>query len=85
MINHSKKKEDYLNSIPIFYTSVFYVCSIGGTMMQEIKKLEKEGMLRCEEFISVSEILFLNISIKHIGTKQKNVIPETKEELSLPL
>jgi len=50
---------------------VFYVCSIGNTMGQEIKKLEKEGMMRCEEFISVSEILFSNVSIKHIWTKQK--------------
>lgn len=52
MINNSNKME-YLNSIPIFYTSMFYVCFIRGTMAQEIMNLEKEGMVKCEEFISV--------------------------------
>lgn len=35
-------------------------------MVQETKKLEKEGMVRHEEFSSVSEILFSNVAIKHI-------------------
>lgn len=32
MINNSNKVVEYLNSISVFYTSVFYVCFIRGTM-----------------------------------------------------
>lgn len=48
-------------------------------MVQDTKKLKKEGMMICEDLISGSEILFSNVSVKHMWTKQKKLLLKTKE------